>query len=65
MSNINIKHFYHNMRINNKEKTISPDHWPLRATCIVNNWLKNKTAAFHQKTVLFETGDHCDVKYKY
>ena len=42
-----------------------PDHWPLIATCIVTSKLKYKTAAFHQKVVLFETRDHCDVKYKY
>ena len=49
-----------------KEKLGIPDHSPLRATCIVvSSKLKNKTPAFHQKIVLFETRDHCNVKYKY
>ena len=47
------------------EKCGIPDHWALTATSIVGNYLKNKTAAFHQKIVLFETRDHCDVKYQY
>ena len=58
MSIINIKHFYLNMRINiMKEKLGIPDHSPLRATCIVGNWLKNKTPPF----LLLKK--NCDVKY--
>ena len=63
MSIINIKHFYLNMRINIKKKLGIPDHSPLRATCIVGNWLKNKTPPFLPKIILLKTGDHCDVKY--
>ena len=48
-----------------KETLAIPDHWPLKATSIVTSYLRYKTAAFHQKIVLFETRDHCDVKYKY
>ena len=40
-----------------------PDHWPL-ATIIATSILKIQKA-FLQKMILLESGDHCDLKFKY
>ena len=42
-----------------------PDHWPLRATEVANSILKIQTEPFLQKLILLESGDHCDLKFKY
>ena len=65
MSNINIKHFYLNITINNKGKTGHPWSLTTESNMHSRQLTKNKTVAFLQKLVLFETGDHCNVKYKY
>ena len=41
------------------------DHWPLRATKVATSILKIQTLAFLPKMILLESGDHCDLKFKY
>ena len=42
-----------------------PDHLSQRATKIASSILKIKIQAFLQKMILLESGDHCDLKFKY
>ena len=42
-----------------------PDHWPLTATKVATSILKIQTEVFLQKLILLESGDHCDLKFKY
>ena len=65
ISNLNIRHTYLNTEINNQRKTYMPDHWPLRATKVATSILKIQTSTFLPKMMLLESGDHCDLKFKY
>ena len=47
------------------EKHCMPDHWPLRATKIATSILTIRTWAFLLKMILLESGDHCDLQFKY
>ena len=42
-----------------------PDHWPLRATKVATSILKIQSWAFLPKMILLESGDHCDLQFKY
>ena len=58
MLNITIQHFYLNILINYSRKT---EHtWSLTTESNIHFHY-----AFLPKIVLFETGDHCDVKYNH
>ena len=41
------------------------DHLPLTTIKIVTSILKIQTKAFLPKMILLESGDHCDLKFKY
>ena len=41
------------------------DHLPLPTTKIATSILKSQTKAFLPKIILLESGDHCDLKFKY
>ena len=41
------------------------DHWALRATKVDTGILKIETSTFLPKIILLESGDHCDLKFKY
>ena len=41
------------------------NHWPLRATKVDTSILKIQTSTFLPKMMLLESGDHCDLKFKY
>ena len=65
ISNLNIRHTYLNIKINNQGKPCMSDHWPLRATKVATSILKIQTKAFLPKMILLESGDHCDLQFKY
>ena len=41
------------------------DHSPLRATKVATSILTIQTYTFLPKMILLESGDHCDLKFKY
>ena len=41
------------------------DHLPLTTTQIATSILKCETKAFLPKMILLESGDHCDLQFKY
>ena len=41
------------------------DHLPLPTTKIATSILKSQPKAFLPKIILLESGDHCDLKFKY
>ena len=41
------------------------DHSPLRATKVDTSILTIQTSTFLPKMILLESGDHCDLKFKY
>ena len=47
------------------EKHCMPYHWPLRATKVATSILAIQTLAFLPKMILLQSGDHCDLKFKY
>ena len=47
------------------EKPCMSDHWPLRATKVATSILTIQTSTFLPKMILLESGDHCDLKFKY
>ena len=47
------------------EKHCMPYHWPLRATKVATSILAIQTLAFLPKIILLQSGDHCDLKFKY
>ena len=44
--NLNIRHTYLNIKINNQGKPCMSDHWPLRATKVATSILKIQTSTF-------------------
>ena len=52
-------------KINNQGKPCMSDHWPLRATKVDTSILTIQTSTFLPKMILLESGDHCDLKFKY
>ena len=61
ISNLNIRHTYLNIKINNQGKILAcSDHWPLRATKLDTSILEIQTKAFLLKMILLESGDHCE-----
>ena len=42
-----------------------PDHSPLRVTKVATTILTIQTSTFPPKMILLESGDHCDLKFKY
>ena len=47
------------------EKHCMPYHWPLRATKVATSILAIQTLAFLPKMILLQSGDLCDLKFKY
>ena len=64
MSNLSNKHLYRKIRMNNSRKT--GHTCSLTTESNIHNYQspKTKTHTFLPKIVLFETGDHCNVKFK-
>ena len=50
--NLNIRHTYLNIKINNQEKPCMSDHWPLRATKVAK-YTKNSNLSFSSKNDTF------------
>ena len=64
--NLNIRHTYLNIKINNQRKTLHA--WSLTTESnkgSFHNYWKFKLKVFLPKMILLESGDHCDLKVKY
>ena len=64
-ANLNIRHTYLNIKINNQGKTLHVWSLTTESNKGRHQYTENSNLTFLPKMILLESGDHCDLKFKY
>ena len=65
ISNLNIRHTYLNIAINNKVTTLHAWSLTTESNKGSHQYTKNSNLIFSSKMILLQSGDHCGLQFKY
>ena len=63
--NLNIRHTYLNIKINNQGKTLHALSLTTESNKGSHQYTENSNFCFSSKMILLESGDHCGLQFKY
>ena len=64
-ANLNIRHTYLNIKINNQGKTLHVWSLTTDSNKGSHHYTENSNLSFSSKMILLQSGDHCGLKFKY